>query len=105
MNNTIFKDKKRKESFLINDINNDCWKISLKYSQQLYNNIDKPDLYERSLICYHQFINEINSNKYPIKKRNYIQIWDTMINTSSKRLDRNKSSVKLLHQTNVQRNN
>ena len=99
--NSIYKDKKRKESCLINDINDDCWKMSLKYSQQLYNNIDKPDLYDRSLICYHQFINEINSKGYPIKKRNYIQIWETMINTSNRRPDRNKSSVKLLHQTNV----
>ena len=105
MNNTIFKDKLRKESYFVNDINDDCWKMSLKYSQLLYNNIDKSDLYDRSLTCYYQFMNEMNSRGYPIKKRNYIQIWETMINTSSKRLDRNKSSVRLLHQTNVQRNN
>ena len=105
MSNTIFKDKRRSESYFNESLNEECWNISLKYSQQLYNNIDRPDLYQRSLTCYHQYLNELQSRKLPCKNKKYIQIWETMINTSNKRLDRNKQSVKLLHQTNVQRNN
>ena len=60
---------------------------------------------KRSLTCYHQYLNELQSRKLPRQNKKYIQIWETMINTSNKRLDRNKQSVKLLHQTNVQRNN
>mgnify|MGYP000903430365 CR=1 FL=1 len=105
MSNRIFKDKRRSESYFNESLNEECWNISLKYSQQLYNNIDRPDLYQRCLTCYHQFMNEIHSRKLPYKNKKYIQIWETMVNTSKKRLDRNKQSVKLLHQTNVQRNN
>ena len=105
MSNTIFKDRRRNESYLIESLNEECWNISLKYSQQLYDNIDKLDLYDRSLTCYYQYLNELQSRDLPYKNKNHIQIWETMVNTSTKRLDRNKQSVRLLHQTNVQRNN
>ena len=47
---------------------------------------------------YSQYMNEINNHGYN-KNRNYIQIWDTMINT------RTRESIRLLHQTSVQRSN
>jgi len=88
---------------------NDChraWTISLKYSVYLMNNIDKSiDVYSLVTQIYKQYISELQSNKLVSNKdKKYIQVWNTVINTLRNiNVKLHKRSIKLLHQTNVQR--
>jgi len=103
MKSTIQKDKHRIASYeKYNDYKN-AWITSLKYSTILMKYIDSEDLYETCFVNYSQYYNELTRNRYNVR-RNYTQIWDTMINTI--RNEKNmRMAVRLLHQTNVQRNN
>ena len=83
-----------------------AWRISLKYSVMLMSNIDKyHNLYDVVTGVYKQYISELNSNRLiSTKDKNYIQVWNTVINTlQNKNTKLHKGSIKLLHQTNVQR--
>ncbi len=82
------------------------WRISLKYSTILMNNIDKHhNLYDVVTGVYKQYISELNTHKLvTIKDKKYIQIWETIMNTlQNNNTKLHKGSIKLLHQTNVQR--
>lgn len=100
--NTFMKDKRRSESFNQEYINDDCWKTSLKYSNMLVKNIDSNDLYSISASIYGQYMSELQSRHLPMKDKNYIQVWTTMLNTIKKG-KHSRMAIKLLHQTNLQR--
>ena len=83
-----------------------AWKISLKYSVMLMNNIDKyNDLHDVVRGVYRQYISELNTHKLiATKDKKYIQIWETVMNTlQNNNTKLHTGSIKLLHQTNVQR--
>ena len=96
MKNTIKKDKRRKISLQDYKNYHNAWRLSHKYSSKLLKHIDNKNFYDLCEMYYSQYMNEINNHDYN-KNRNYIQIWDTMINTGT------RESIRLLHQTNVQR--
>ncbi len=109
MKDTIQVNKRRKESFQIKEDHQECWKISMKYSSVLIKNITSRDL---GLLCdtvYGQYLNELESNNLNTKSKNhrkvknYVQIWETMINTVRVWKGNEISSIRLLHQTNCQR--
>jgi hypothetical protein len=109
MKDTIQKNKRRQEAFQIKSNYQECWKISHRYSSTLIQNITTRDL---GLLCdtvYGQYLNELESNnmittsKNNKNDKNYIQIWETMINTVNKWKGNEISSILLLHQTNCQR--
>ena len=107
MKDTIRKNKRRNESFQIKSDYQECWKISHRYSSVLIKNITSRDL---GLLCdtvYGQYLHELESNnlntKSKNKDKNYVQIWETMINTVKKWKGNEISSIRLLHQTNCQR--
>ena len=83
-----------------------AWRISLKYSAMVMNNINKyHNLYDVVTGVYKQYKSELNSHRLiSTKDKNYIQVWNTVINTlQNKNTKLHKGSIKLLHQTNVQR--
>ena len=96
MKDTIEKDKRRKISLQDYKNYHNAWKLSHKYSSRLVKNINNENYYELSKMYYSQYMNEINNHGYN-KNRNYIQIWNTMINTGT------KESIRLLHQTNIKK--
>jgi hypothetical protein len=98
MKDTIEKDKRRNISLQDNYNYHDSWRLSHKYSSMLMNHIENENYYELSWMYYSQFMNELHQQKYN-KDRNYVQVWETMINTGS------RDSIRLLHQTSVQRSN
>ena len=99
--NTLKKDKRRSESFNQEWVNNECWKASLKYSNMLVKNINSGDLYSISASIYGQYTSELQSRRLPMKDKNYIQVWTTMLNTVKKG-NHSRMAIKLLHQTNLQ---
>ena len=65
--------------------------------------IDHNDLYSICSVVYGQYMNELRNKKLNYKdSKNYVQIWNTMMNTVLKNVN-SKSSVRLLHQTSQQR--
>lgn len=101
MANTLEKDKRRSKSYHQKWLHDECWKTSLKYSSQLNRNIDSDDLYSIGSSIYGQYMNELQSRCLPMEKKNYIQIWTTMLNTVKKG-ENSRMAIKLLHQTNLQ---
>ena len=101
--NTLEKDKRRSDAYHKKCLHDECWKASLKYSSQLIKNSKSNDLNNLCHSIYGQYMNELHSRNLPMKnKKNYIQIWNTMINTVKK--DENTiMAIKLLYQTNLQR--
>lgn len=101
---TIYKDKRRKEEYLIKKNHDITWKISYKYSKLLYNNINKDNIVTYCYIIYDQFLREIKSNKIDIKNTNLHKSWKTMIN--SLKTEKNiRMAIKQLHLTNLYKNN
>jgi len=98
MKDSIRKDKRRKESLKMNFFYHNAWRLSHKYSSMLMNNIENENYYELSNMYYSQFMNELHQRGYNTD-RNYVQVWETMINTGS------RDSIRLLHQTSIQRSN
>jgi len=96
-------DKRRSIEFTKKADYNKCWNISLKYSNMLVKNINSRDLYTICCSVYGQYLTELKSKKLPIKNKNYIQVWDTMINTVKKGV-LERQAIKLLHQTSYQHN-
>jgi len=111
MKDTIQKDKRRKVSFQGKTDYQECWAISLKYSSILVKNIKSDNLLLSCNTVYGQYLHELQyknmnvKDKKHIKDKNYVQIWETMINTISKDYSKGIAAIRLLHQTNVQRNN
>lgn len=102
--------KLREESFQIKADYQECWAISLKYSSILVKNIKSDNLLLSCNTVYGQYLHEIqyknmNSKDKNDTSKNYVQIWETMINTISKDYSKGIAAVRMLHQTNVQRNN
>ena len=85
------------------------WKLSSKYTDYLMRNLTERNnysLYEISHGIYKQFLSELRSLRYKFSKRDVlIQCWDTMIQTTRKnpKIDIQSQSIRLLHQTSVQR--
>ena len=105
MLDTIEKDKRRTDSLTNQLKHKEAWNISYKYSSILMKKIDSEDIYEIYEICfsiYHQYLNELKYKKLNMKK-NYTQIWGTMINTLIKGNNGIKGPIHILHQTNQQR--
>ena len=103
MKDTIQKDKRRAEGLQIKADHYECWEISLRYSNALMKNIKSNDL---GLLCdtiYGQYLHELEYKNLDTKDKNYVQIWETMINTVKKWKGNEISSIRLLHQTNCQR--
>ena len=95
------KEMKQKEKY------HEGWKISTKYSTILMDHEDRNEYFEIVSNVYHQFISELKVKKIPHIDKNYIQIWDTMLNTvqNNPTIRVCRGAIKLLHQTNVQRTN
>lgn len=101
MKDTIEKDKRRTDS-LTNQLKyKESWNISYKYSSILMKNINNENIYEICLTIYHQYLNELKFKDLNMK-RNYTQIWETMINTILKG-NEVRGPIHILHQTNQQR--
>jgi hypothetical protein len=99
--NTFKKDLRRNVSYQKEWENAECWNLSLKYSKLLVKNINSSELYSLCLGIYSQYVKELNSRNLPYKNKNYLQVWETMINTVKKD-EKSIQAVKLLHQTNRQ---
>ena len=97
---TLEKDKRRTDAYHQKWLHDECWRASLKYSSQLNNNINNKDLTNLCYSIYGQYINELQSRGLPMKNKNYIQIWETMINTVNKG-EHSIMAIKLLHQTSL----
>lgn len=82
-----------------------AWKLSKQYSQELVNNLDHKNLPEVVESIYGQYISELKSRGLMNKQKNYLQVWLTMLNTvqNNKKLNIIHDSIKLLHQTSLQR--
>ena len=83
----------------------EAWEISKKYSKIL---IDHENNNESFLIVnntYHQYISELKVKNIPHKNKNYIYVWETMLNTIEKNMDIDvcRASIKILYQTSIQR--
>ena len=101
---TIHKDKLRKKEYLIQQKHDTSWKISLKYSTLLFNNIHKDNLVSQCYMLYDQFLRDIKSNNIIIKNNNLQKSWTTMIN--SLKTEKNiRMAVEQLHLTNLYKNN
>lgn len=101
---TIHKDKRRKEEFLVKQVHDTSWKISLKYSTLLNNNVNSVKIVKYCYMAYDQFLREIKTNKIDIKNTNLHKSWTTLMN--SLKTEKNiKMAVKQLHLTNMYKNN
>ena len=101
MKDTIEKDKRRTISYVNQLKYKESWNISYKYSSILMKNINSENIYEICLTIYHQYLNELKFKGLNMK-RNYTQIWETMINTILKG-NEVRGPIHILHQTNQQR--
>jgi len=101
INTSLTKDKRRTEAFNLKWEHDECWRTSLKYSSQLIKNSKINDIDNLCNSIYGQYINELQSRKIYNENKNYVQIWNTMLN-SVKRGNHTQMAIKLLHQTNLQ---
>ena len=103
--NTINKDKRRKYEMSLQNKYREGWLLSLKYSNILMDNIDSKNLYTICSSIHGEFSHQLKVNGLNDNEKNYIQVWDTMLNTVYDKKNRNnpKSAVKLLQQTSQQR--
>jgi hypothetical protein len=84
----------------------EAWKVSKKYTSILIDHENKNEHLDIAANIYYQYISELKYKGIDIRKRNnYIQVWDTMINTvnNNPKVNVQRASIKLLHQTSVQR--
>ena len=88
--------------------NLNAWGISLKYSKILQKNIEKKDLLDKIFDVYKLYVNELQSNGCLLKNKNYIFIWETVLNTinNHKLSDEfKKGSIRNLCYVNIKKNN
>jgi len=81
----------------------DVWNISKKYSSILMDNDNSINMF---YTIHEQFLSELRKKRLDRNnKKNYIKLWNTVLNTVHKnpKLEIQRASIKLLHQTNVQR--
>jgi hypothetical protein len=98
--------KQRENEFNKKQKYKNAWTISNKYSSILMEHENKNEHLDIAPNIHYQYMSELKYKGIDIrKKNNYIQVWDTMINTvnNNPKIDVQRSSVKLLHQTSVQR--
>ena len=84
----------------------DAWTISKKYTTILLEHENKNEHLDIAANIHYQYISELKYKDIDTKvKNNYIQVWDTMINTvnNNPKINVQRASIKLLHQTSVQR--
>jgi len=82
------------------------WNISMKYTEILMEHSKNDRNLSMCFAIHGQYMNELKNKRIPRdKKINYIQCWDTLLNTLLKNPNINvqRSSLRLLHQTSVQR--
>jgi hypothetical protein len=95
-----------REKEVQNKINHQkAWKLSQQYSHELVKNLDHKNISEVVDSIYGQYISELKSRGLLNNHKNYVQVWETMVNTvqTNKKLNIRRGSIKLLHQTSVQR--
>ena len=82
-----------------------AWDISKKYSNILMNHSKNDKNLEMCFAIHSQFITELRTKGLNNKNKNYIQVWDTLLNTllRNPKINVQRGAVKLLHQTKVQR--
>ena len=103
---TINKDKRRNKSQIIQNNYFEAWKLSYKYSTILLKKINHEDIYLLCFSIHEDYLNELKNKKIiksnkGNKNKNYIQVWNTMLNSMIK--NHNISSINLLQQTSQQR--
>lgn len=84
----------------------EAWKVSKKYTNILINHENKNQHLDIAPNIHYQYISELKYKEISTnKKNNYIQVWDTMMNTinNNPKINIKRASIKLLHQTSVQR--
>ena len=98
-------DNNRKKEFTIQRKYHEGWNLSKKYTDILIVHEGEDEYFSIALNIYHQFISELKLKKIPHQDKNYVQVWDTMINTlmNNPKVDVCRAAIKLLHQTSVQR--
>ena len=82
------------------------WIISKKYTDILMDHSKNDKNLGMCFAIHGQYINELKNRRIPIhKKNNYVQCWDTLLNTLLKnpKVSVQRGALKLLHQTSVQR--
>ena len=82
------------------------WYISKKYTEILMEHSENDKNLGMCFSIYGQYMNELKNKRIPLdKKINYIQCWDTLLNTILKnsKINVQRCALKLLHQTSVQR--
>tara|TARA_B110000967_G_C18770106_1_gene502607 strand:+ start:330 stop:644 length:315 start_codon:yes stop_codon:yes gene_type:complete len=82
------------------------WSISKKYTEILILHSDGDRNIDMCFAVHSQFMNELNRRGIPYnKKSNYVQCWDTLVNTllRNPKINVQRAAIKLLHQTSVQR--
>jgi|TARA_Y100000389_G_C17394230_1_gene481639 hypothetical protein len=82
----------------------EAWNISKKYTSILMEHEKGNEFFQLAPFIHAQFISELKLKKFRLNK-NYVHVWDTMINTLNKNDKENvcRGAMKLLHQTSVQR--
>ena len=86
----------------------EAWKISKKYASILMEHETNNEHFDISPNIHFEYISELKYKKIDCrKKNNYIQVWDTMLNTLYKnpKIDVCRMAIKILHQTSCQRSN
>lgn len=88
-----------------NDKVRDAWNISLKYSTILMDNSKNDNFFNIYFSIYEEYLSELKRKRINFEDKNYFKIWETMVNTQLRNLKRDvrAGSIKLLHQTNIQR--
>jgi predicted DNA-binding protein (UPF0278 family) len=84
----------------------EAWNISKKYTTILIEHENKNEHLDIAANIYYQYISELKYKDIDVRvKNNYIQSWNTMINTvnNNPKINVKRASIKLLHQTSVQR--
>lgn len=82
------------------------WNISKKYTEILMEHNENDKNLGMCFSIHGQYMNELKNKRIPRdKKINYIQCWDTLLNTLLKnsKINVQRGALKLLHQTSVQR--
>ena len=85
-----------------------AWETSMKHSSYMIEALSKcKDYYGLIDLHYKQYLSELHSkNILSEKKKTYIQVWETALNTAKrKNITNTKASIKLLHLTSVMRSN
>lgn len=85
-----------------------AWNISKKYTTILMDNQNNDNFIDMFYTIHGQFLSELRNKKLNRNnKKNYIKSWNTVLNTIHKNpkvtVTVKRGSIKLLHQTNVQR--